>query len=58
MLLLNDQRSICVLSAAACLVQVIYTHRIKHFQDESEGDPSALLIPALLDAKVRQQVHA
>lgn len=34
------------------IVQVVYTHRVKQFQDESNGDPSALLIPALLDSKV------
>lgn len=34
------------------IVQVVYTHRVKHFQDEAKGDPSALLIPALLDSKV------
>ena len=40
-------------AAAVCIVQIIYTHRVKHFQEDSEGNPSALLLPALLDTKVR-----
>ncbi|KAA6422267.1 MAG: hypothetical protein FRX49_07737 [Trebouxia sp. A1-2] len=38
-------------STGACLVQIVYSHRVKQFQEESGGDPSALLIPALLDTK-------
>lgn len=34
------------------IVLVVYTHRVKQFQEESGGDPTALLIPALLNGKV------
>ena len=44
----------CVGSAGACLVQIVYSHRVKQFEEDSEGDPSALLLPALFDTKVRQ----
>ena len=43
------------MTAGTCLVQIVYSHRVKQFQDESGGDPSALLIPALLDTKVCSQ---
>lgn len=46
----------CVGSAGACLVQIVYSHRVKQFEEDSGGDPSALLIPALFDTKVRQLV--
>ncbi|KAL0042321.1 hypothetical protein WJX77_009031 [Trebouxia sp. C0004] len=38
-------------SAGAFLVQIVYSHRVKQFQEDSGGDPSALLIPVLLDTK-------
>ena len=31
------------------IVLVVYAHRVKQFQEESGGDPSVLLIPALFD---------
>ena len=40
------------LDAEVNIVLVVYTHRVKQFQEESGGDPSALLIPALLDNQV------
>lgn len=46
----------CDRSAGACLLQIVYSHRVKQFQEDSGGDPSALLIPALLDTKVRQSL--
>jgi hypothetical protein len=49
-------REPCVGSAGSCLVQIVYSHRVKQFQEDSGGDPSALLIPALLDTKVRQSL--
>ncbi len=49
-----NARESCDGSAGACLVQIVYSHRAKQFQEDSGGDPSALLIPALLDTKVRQ----
>lgn len=44
---------LAALFAGMGLVNMVYTHRLKQFQDHSEGDPSALLIPALLDKQVR-----
>ena len=41
--------------AEANIVLVVYAHRVKQFQEESGGDPSAVLIPALLDKTVPVQ---
>lgn len=45
-----QQHGPCV--AGMAVVNMVYTHRVKDFQEQSEGEPSALLIPALLYQQV------
>lgn len=41
-----------LLSAGASVVNIVCTHRIKQFQEQSEGQPLALLVPALQQKQV------
>lgn len=51
--IMKPAKQISHFGAEVNIVLVVFTHRVKQFQEESGGDPSTLLIPALLNAKVQ-----